>query len=94
MRSELGQYEFLRDPAEHTLGGTDRKCAKHQAYASIRLRIVQVGEGAGGQTPTKARIVRLQPAIVSSADKWTEQCVFQAGVRAACALIEVPRILV
>lgn len=67
---EPGQDELLYHVADHTLAGADHEILKERPGATIRRWIVGVRERGRGQIATHAGVVRLQPPVVSLADKW------------------------
>src|SRR5271156_4644128 len=88
------QDEFLGQVGGRSLSSVNKEITQEQPHAAIRCRVVGIREGGRGQISAYRRVVCLPPSVVSFADEWTGQCVENARLICARALVEVARILV
>ncbi|MGC1781617.1 MAG: hypothetical protein WA708_03770 [Acidobacteriaceae bacterium] len=83
MGGVLAQYELLEQGVGHAAAGANQGALQQQSRAAIRLRIVGIRDGAGGQVAAYIRIVYLPATIVSPGDKWAgdkpERCPIAAS---------------
>src|SRR5579864_110854 len=88
------QDEFLCQIGSGSLAGSDQEVPEKQSETSIRRWIIGIRDGSRAEVATNGRVVRLQPPIVSPADKWEGDCVENARLRRPPTLVEVARVLV
>src|ERR1700730_16608082 len=85
--------KFLCQVGGRSLPGVDKKIPEEKPEATIRRRIVGIGDSSRAQIATDSRVVRLPLSVVSAADEWAVVCVERAGLTCARSVVKVARVL-
>lgn len=85
--------ELVERRSNSALGRYRQGPLKGQARASVGLRVIEVGNSAGGQIPQHVGIIELPVAVIPFAADTTRYGIQQARSKAAGAFAEVARVL-